>query len=76
MALNMQGDIVGIADTNGAMQTEYIYDPWGKVLSVTGNETLGNLNPFRYRCYYYDTETALPSDIINFWRWDTCYYFQ
>ncbi len=76
MALNMQGDIVGIADTNGAMQTEYTYDPWGKVLSATGNETLGNLNPFRYRCYYYDTETALPLDIINFWRWDTCYYFQ
>ncbi len=56
---NMQGDIVGIADANGAMQTEYTYDPWGKVLSVTGNETLGNLNPFRYRSYYYDTETSL-----------------
>lgn len=41
------------------MQTEYTYDPWGKVLSVTGNETLGNLNPFRYRGYYYDTETSL-----------------
>ncbi len=56
---NMQGDIVGIADANGAMQTEYTYDPWGKVLSVTGNETLGNLNPFRYRSCYYDTETSL-----------------
>lgn len=56
---NMQGDIVGIADANGAMQTEYTYDPWGKVISVTGNETLGKLNPFRYRSYYYDTETSL-----------------
>ena len=56
---NLQGDITGIADANGAMQTEYTYDPWGKVLSVTGNETLGNLNPFRYRGYYYDTETSL-----------------
>lgn len=56
---NLQGDITGIADANGAIQTEYTYDPWGKVLSITGNETLGNLNPFRYRGYYYDTETSL-----------------
>ncbi len=56
---NLQGDITGIADANGAIQTEYTYDPWGKVISVTGNETLGNLNPFRYRGYCYDTETGL-----------------
>ncbi len=56
---NLQGDIIGIADANGALQTEYTYDPWGKVISVAGNETLGNLNPFRYRGYYYDTETNL-----------------
>ncbi len=36
------------------------YDPWGKVLSVTGSDTvIGNLNPFRYRGYYYDNETGL-----------------
>ena len=40
---------------------EYTYDSWGKLLSVTGSlaETVGKANPFRYRGYYYDTETEL-----------------
>ena len=39
---------------------EYAYDAWGKVLSVTGSmaETVGELNPMRYRGYYYDSETG------------------
>ena len=32
---------------------------WGKVLSVSGNTALANVNPFRYRGYYYDIETQL-----------------
>ena len=41
--------------------TEYTYDSWGKLLSVTGSlaETVGKTNPFRYRGYYYDSETEL-----------------
>ena len=40
---------------------EYIYDAWGKLISTTGTlaTTLGADNPFRYRGYYYDTETGL-----------------
>ena len=40
--------------------TEYAYDAWGKALSVTGPmaETVGELNPMRYRGYYYDSETG------------------
>lgn len=40
---------------------QYTYDSWGKVLSVTGSmaDTLGLINPFRYRGYYYDSETGL-----------------
>ena len=39
----------------------YIYDAWGNILSITGSMagTLGQVNPFRYRGYYYDTETGL-----------------
>ena len=58
---NLQGDITGIADANGAVVTSYTYDAWGNVLSVTGTQasTIGTANPFRYRGYYYDTETGL-----------------
>jgi len=39
----------------------YSYDVWGKIIGIGGNEatTLGNLNSFRYRRYYYDNETGL-----------------
>ena len=52
-------DIVGITDSDGNLITSYQYDPWGRVLSVTGSDTIiDNLNPFRYRSYYYDVETG------------------
>ena len=59
--LNLQGDIVGIIDTNGNVVVEYKYDAWGKHLSTAGSMagSLGNLNPFRYRGYVYDEETGL-----------------
>ena len=36
------------------------YDAWGKVISTTGTlaSTVGAKNPFRYRGYYYDTESG------------------
>ncbi len=44
----------------------YEYDAWGnhKVVNASGVEItdanhIGNLNPFRYRSYYYDTEFKL-----------------
>lgn len=40
---------------------EYTYDSWGKLLSTTGSMagTIGKVNPFLYRGYYYDSETGL-----------------
>ena len=57
---NLQGDVIGIADANGTVKVSYLYDAWGRVLSVTGTlaSTLGADNPIRYRSYYYDTETG------------------
>ena len=57
---NLQGDVTGIYNSNGQLVTEYKYDPWGKVLSVTGSmaSTVGQANPIRYRGYYYDSETG------------------
>ncbi|WP_365979444.1 RHS repeat-associated core domain-containing protein [uncultured Bacteroides sp.] len=36
--------------------TTYEYDTWGKLISSSGS--LADINPLRYRGYYYDTETG------------------
>ncbi len=57
---NAMSDIIGIVDDSGNLIVSYAYDAWGKVLSVTGsNLELGNLNPFRYRSYYYDSDIEM-----------------
>ena len=54
-----KGDVVAIYDTNGNKVAEYGYDAYGNctILSTT-NTTIANANPFRYRGYYYDSETG------------------
>ena len=54
---NAQGDVVSIADANMNVVGSYTYDAWGKILSVTGS--IAQINPIRYRSYYYDKETNL-----------------
>ena len=75
---NIQGDIIGIYDSNNVLICKYIYDAWGnhdiyilnesneissyKTVDKSNNTEytdICNLNPFRYRGYYYDTETDL-----------------
>ena len=58
---NLQGDVTQIRDTSNNLKASYIYDAWGKVLSVTENTTnnIGAKNAIRYRGYYYDTESNL-----------------
>ena len=53
--------MVGLIDTNGTQVVSYVYDAWGRAVSVTGSmsSTAGALNPFRYRGYEYDTESGL-----------------
>ena len=53
---NLQGDIIAIYNTSGTAVATYKYDSWGNVISETG--TMASVNPFRYRGYYYDTETG------------------
>jgi len=57
---NLQGDVVQIRSIYGTAVVEYTYDAWGNVLSITGQyaNTLGELNPIRYRGYFYDFETG------------------
>ncbi len=65
-----QGNIIAILDNTGSVVVRYIYDAWGNHAIVDSNgedvtegrkgiEGIGILNPFRYRGYYYDTETGL-----------------
>jgi RHS repeat-associated protein len=58
---NGQGDVIGLVDETGEQVVEYLYDSWGKVISVTGPlaDTVGQANPIRYRGYYWDAETGL-----------------
>ncbi len=51
-----QGDITRIEDVNGNVLATYEYDAWGKLISSSGS--LAEVNPLRYRGYYYDTETG------------------
>ena len=41
--LNLQGDVVQIIDANGVMQAEYVYSPWGEIISTEGD--LAEINP-------------------------------
>lgn len=70
---NLQGDIISlftevtITDEDDQEHTEqqvvarYAYDAWGVCTTVfdTSGIDIANINPFRYRGYYYDTEIGL-----------------
>ncbi len=62
---NLQGDIIAIYNEDGTKIGSYTYDAWGAVTTVVTSgvtsmesSVVRNLNPFRYRGYYYDTETG------------------
>ena len=59
MLLNLT---IPLLDNDGNIVVKYTYDAWGnqKIIDNNGNKVvgtnhIGNLNPFRYISYYYDT---------------------
>ena len=53
---NLQGDVLQVyRESDNVLAASYTYDSWGNVLSESG--PLAQTNPFRYRGYYYDTES-------------------
>ena len=65
---------MAVRNEDGEVEAMYCYDAWGnhKVLDSNGAENrsegfIGNINPIRYRGYYYDTETG-------FYYLETRYY--
>ena len=70
---NISGDITSIFDKNGQECARYTYDAWGnhrvlveingEYIDISNNidytNNIGNINPFRYRGYYFDVESSL-----------------
>ena len=58
--LNLQGDVVKLIPYIPGFEYEsvatYEYDAWGNIVSSSGR--LAEINPLRYRGYYYDNETG------------------
>ena len=58
---NLQGDVIAMWTSGGSKVASYVYDAWGNIISESvssAHQTASELNPFRYRGYYYDTETG------------------
>ena len=62
---NTLGDVVAIRDESGDVVATYEYDAWGNCTVYdewgdrnTNTTFIGNINPIRYRGYYYDNETG------------------
>ena len=49
-----------ILNSQGSELVTYIYNAWGKPISIqdTSSNQIGSINPIRYRGYYYDSETG------------------
>ena len=63
---DLTGLILGIYNSDGVIVARYVYDAFGnhKVCdgyynANTNDSFIGNINPFRYKSYYYDKESNL-----------------
>ena len=50
-------NVMSLIDAAGTKAAEYVYDPFGRLLSSTGE--LAEINPFRFSSEYHDDETGL-----------------
>ena len=50
-----------LVDTSGNIVVKYRYDAYGNRISITDTSgcNLGNINPFRYKGYYYDNDIEM-----------------
>ena len=63
---DLQGNVRKVLDSNYQVVAEYFYDAWGNcsVKDIYGNvisnpKHIGNINPFRWKSYYFDVETGV-----------------
>lgn len=72
---DMFKNVIAITNQAGEEMCQYHYDAYGNFIitaSITGGEMLGNLNPIRYRSYYYDKETGLYYLKTRYYDPETC----
>lgn len=55
---NVANDILSVVDNMGNVICGYSYDAWGNVTDIYGDISIANINPYRYKSYYYDKETG------------------
>ena len=81
---NLQGDVMYLVDKTGKQVVSYDYAPYGKIIGTNDystqtfaqiptepentTKTIADLNPLRYRGYYYDT------DDLGFYYLQSRYY--
>lgn len=60
------GNVIALLNNSGFVDARYEYDAFGncKVLDIYGQEItssshIGNINPYRWKSFYFDTETGL-----------------
>ncbi len=59
---NRQGDVLELLSIDGCTKVaEYVYDAWGNCIEAKdcNNSGMAQINPIRYRGYYYDTDIDL-----------------
>ena len=56
---NLQRDIIAILSLDGDLVAEYEYDAWGNYNIISNIDGIADINPLRYRGYYYDSDTGL-----------------
>lgn len=57
---DLTGNVIALVKgSSGNVAATYTYDAWGNcTIQNVGSETIGTVNPFRYKGYYYDRESG------------------
>ncbi len=68
---NIFGDITHIYHSNGTLVATYSYDAFGNTtVNNLTSANIGDINPFRYRGYYFDKETGLYYCVSRYYKPD------
>ena len=55
------GNILGILDEKKSLIVKYKYNAWGEITEIISDSDtdIGELNPFKFKGYYYDRESSM-----------------